>query len=709
MPLASQFPTAAQAAAPRHFMEPSAMALWTGVLLAVLLFATAGWRASDEYDGAIEREITRAELLANVLDEQAVRYFETAGVVMASLAELTGNSSQGQTPVTPELQNAMAQALVSLPSLRSMALVDGTGRVLASTWPVDVGERIDMALLNVPDAQRQGAISPWRAGRNLADMSSTRGSRAVPAGLGLVPYVYRMADATGGLMLVALFNPDALLGFEQLALEGEGRVALLTTYRGDVLAVARGGTPAAESYTPGSQVASHPVHATYLPRRSLGAFIGEGLGGDSVMAYHASRTQPLVVVVERPVQVLRAQWMRQIVPLGIMVTGGLLTIIAMTWATWRSLSAREQAQRDLKTQLDLTALVLEISPMPISMLDRNDRYLAVNKAWEGFMWRTREEVLGEQASRWMTPDEARSHAAHDAMLVAHGGKLRYEAVIPHADGSQRTLLINKVAVPGADGKTVSILCAFVDITEFREAELATREARDAAEANSRAKSEFIANISHELRTPLQAIIGFSEIGMTRAATPERATTMFTHINASGQRMLAMVNDLLDVSKIESAVGSFNLSPTDLRELVRSVGTELTPLLQRRGLSLDIRLPETPMTAQADSLRFQQVVRNVLANAIKFSPAGQAIELTGGSSTPGQWKIRVRDHGPGIPEGELEDIFDAFIQSSRTKDGAGGTGLGLAICRKIMDAHGGTIRASNADGGGACIELVLPVG
>jgi signal transduction histidine kinase len=307
----------------------------------------------------------------------------------------------------------------------------------------------------------------------------------------------------------------------------------------------------------------------------------------------------------------------------------------------------------------------------------------------------------------MTPDEARIHAAHDAMLVTHGGKLRYEAVIPHADGSQRTLLINKVAVPGNDGKTASILCAFVDITEFRQVEQATREARDAAEANSRAKSEFIANISHELRTPLQAIIGFSEIGMSRATTPERTTTMFTHINSSGQRMLAMVNDLLDVSKIESAVGSFNLTPTDLRELVRSVGTELTPLLQRRGLSLDIRLPETPMMAQADSLRFQQVVRNVLANAIKFSPAGQAIELTGGSSTPGQWKIRVRDHGPGIPEGELEDIFDAFIQSSRTKDGAGGTGLGLAICRKIMDAHGGTIQASNADGGGACIELVVP--
>ena len=83
----------------------------------------------------------------------------------------------------------------------------------------------------------------------------------------------------------------------------------------------------------------------------------------------------------------------------------------------------------------------------------------------------------------MTPDEARIHAAHDAMLVTHGGKLRYEAVIPHADGSQRTLLINKVAVPGNDGKTASILCAFVDITEFRQVEQATREARDVAEAN----------------------------------------------------------------------------------------------------------------------------------------------------------------------------------------------------------------------------------
>ena len=375
------------------------MALWTGVLLAVLLFMTAGWRAHDEYDGGIERETARAELLANVLDEQAGRYFETAGVVMASLAELAGSGTNGETPVTPELQNGMDQALVSLPSLRSIALVDGTGRVLSSTWPVDIGERVDMALLNVPPAQRQGAISPWRAGRNLADLSAVRGQRATPPGLGLVPYVYRLADATGGQMLVALFNPDALLGFEQLSLEGEGRVALLTTYKGDVLATARAGTPGTDNYVPGANLAAHPVHASHLAKRSLGAFIGEGLGGDSVMAYHASRTQPLVVVVERPVAVLRTLWLRQIVPLGIMVAGGLLAIIAMTWATWRSLRARELAQRELKSQLDLTALVLEISPMPISTLDCNDRYLAVNKAWEGFMWRMREEVVGEKAAR----------------------------------------------------------------------------------------------------------------------------------------------------------------------------------------------------------------------------------------------------------------------------------------------------------------------
>ena len=253
---------------------------------------------------------------------------------------------------------------------------------------------------------------------------------------------------------------------------------------------------------------------------------------------------------------------------------------------------------------------------------------------------------------------------------------------------------------------LGIVTAFMDISEIREAERATREARDAAESASRAKSEFIANISHELRTPLQSILGFSELGMLRGRPHPALAAMFDDIYRAGQRMLALVNDLLDVSKIENAIGGMDLRRVDLTRLVRDVAHELGPQVSKGQVELSVQLPDEPVIAMVDPARFQQVVRNVLANAIKFSVAGQAVEVSGCREGSTLVHIEIADRGPGIPQAELEAIFEAFVQSSKTKDGAGGTGLGLAICRKIMQAHGGQIQALNREGGGSCFRITL---
>jgi signal transduction histidine kinase len=172
-------------------------------------------------------------------------------------------------------------------------------------------------------------------------------------------------------------------------------------------------------------------------------------------------------------------------------------------------------------------------------------------------------------------------------------------------------------------------------------------------------------------------------------------------------MLALVNDLLDVAKIESQVGTIHLEKTDLRGLVRGVLHELEPLLAARQIQVDQALTEVPLLAKVDPPRIEQVVRNVLANAIKFAPQGSRIEVAGAHLADGELQLSVADQGPGIPPAELERIFEAFVQSSLTKDGSGGTGLGLAICRKIMAAHGGRIEAANRDSGGAVFRVQLP--
>ena len=368
---------------------------------------------------------------------------------------------------------------------------------------------------------------------------------------------------------------------------------------------------------------------------------------------------------------------------------------------------RSVAQDRLRAQLAFNELLMEYSPLPMSVVDLAGRYLRVNRAWEEFNGRRREDVIGQPVGGHLPPEERLQHEVRDRALLSSHEPQRYEARATHADGTPRDLLVSKVLLPSERGGPGGVLSVLTDVTDFRRAERATREARDAAEEASRAKSEFIANISHELRTPLQGIIGFSELGQVRGREHPKLAGMFSDIHASGQRMLKLVNDLLDVSKIESTVGTIHLERVDLRGIVRELLRELEPLLMSRRQAVDLLLPDHALVAKVDPLRIQQVLRNVMANAIKFSPIGSRIRLVGDHDSAGRPCISVHDRGPGIPAGELEAVFDPFVQSSRTKDGSGGTGLGLAICRKIVSAHGGSIHAENDPDGGAVFRIVLP--
>ena len=330
------------------------------------------------------------------------------------------------------------------------------------------------------------------------------------------------------------------------------------------------------------------------------------------------------------------------------------------------------AQDDLQEQLAFTNLVLECNPLPICMTDLQGRFLSVNPAWENFMGLPRHSVLGLSNDDLLPPQEAHTYNAYNEQLLREGGQIRYEERLRRPDGSYRDVQVTKVLVTSHQNLPVGILIVKMDITEFLAA-------RDLAEEASRSKSEFVANISHELRTPLQSILGFSELGVVRGRQHEKLAAMFSDIHDAGQRMLVLVNDLLDIAKIESTVGAFHFERNDVRELIEDVAAELELLL----------------------------VRNVLANAVKFSPEDRSIQITAGVSGEDSIHIQVRDQGPGIPPAELETIFQAFVQSSQTRDGSGGTGLGLAICRKIITAHGGHIHATNAPGGGTVFHIVLP--
>jgi signal transduction histidine kinase len=368
---------------------------------------------------------------------------------------------------------------------------------------------------------------------------------------------------------------------------------------------------------------------------------------------------------------------------------------------------RIKAQGQLQAQLAFTELLLEVMPLPLSILDTQGATCRSTRPGKSSPAAGATRWLATMPRDQLSSSEAQAHDARDAELLQRGGRVRYDASTLHRDGTRRDLAITKAAVPGADGKPAGILVAFMDVSEFRQAERATREARDAAEEASRAKTEFVANISHELRTPLQSIIGFSELGLVRSGAQPKLGGMFGDIHAAGQRMLALVNDLLDVSKIESTVGTFHLERTDVRSLVRDVLGELKPCSMRGG---------SPWTFSSARVRWwprwtphasSRWCATCWPTPSASRPSGESLVIEGDIDTDNRIHIRIADRGPGIPPAELDKIFEAFVQSSKTKDGSGGTGLGLAICRKILEAHGGEIRAENNPVCGSTFHIYLP--
>ncbi len=258
------------------------------------------------------------------------------------------------------------------------------------------------------------------------------------------------------------------------------------------------------------------------------------------------------------------------------------------------------------------------------------------------------------------------------------------------------------------------------LVEERTRELLT--AKEAAEDAKHAKCEFLSNMWHELRTPMHGILSFSALGLEKVhtATPEKLGTYFELIKESGQRLLKLINSLLDLSTLESDGLSLSFQRQYLRALVETSVQQSEDVLKEKSLKMNVEGSEEPMVLSCDGARIIQVMKNILSNAMKYSPAETTITIrwfpqsvqdgrgqADSEMCPGVC-ITIRDEGVGIPQDELESVFDKFVQSSRTKTGAGGIGLGLAICRKIVMAHGGRVWADNPPDGGVIICLVLPL-
>jgi len=691
----------------------STQLIWVGSGLLLLLVLLSGAFAVYQHQDTLAQETRRTQLLARLLEDETSRTLDAAALALAMVSERLHSGE----PAASNLSERLVEAVRGLPYMRSISVLDTSGKILVSSSHTAVGVTIDVERLGHPVSPDNAWLGSWLPGRDLAD-AARQGEAGRPAetprplpGVGLITLT-RQSTAPDGTryLAVAALNPDYLSNHFQQMLGERTLNAALLDYQGRLLA----GTEGVQRL-PGTSVPGHRMLQEFLPDQEHGSYEGPGLDAMAVVtSFRASRKHPLLVVVEEPMAEVRSSWRNKLGWLLVADAVGMLLIVAGTITSWRSLRVHERMTAVLdrtRTRLEdserqLRAMI-EAAPAPMFVLDPLGHYVLVNQAFEDFLGVRREDLLGQRADTDPTLSHLAYHPVRDVALWAGAGQSSYMENIILRSGARRQALIAKVALTRPDGRPGGVIGSITDVTSFQEAEQRAADAVTASAAAHRAESEFIGNLSHALRTPLQSIIGFSELGVMRSRHDSAQHELFTHIQSSGQRMLLVVNDLLDLSRVKSTCGTLHRARVDTGDLIGEVVRHARIDARSRQIDIVVK-PCADAVAGVDALRFQQAARTLIERAVRVSPPGSQIEVRASRDSEGMLHWWIHDAGPGLPDTECETMFSAFFQPRHAADTpSDGSGLELAICRQILRGLDGDVHCKSHPNGGSVCHVALP--
>jgi two-component system, sensor histidine kinase and response regulator len=350
--------------------------------------------------------------------------------------------------------------------------------------------------------------------------------------------------------------------------------------------------------------------------------------------------------------------------------------------------------------------VLDAAPAPVYAKDTEGRYLFVNRRFEEVLEVRADEVVGLTDDDVMPAEAAAAVRANDDRVLSTGGQIEIEEEVPHPDGTPAWYLSVKFPLRDSTGEVYAVCGISSEITELKRAqqELSRREEVERA---TRAKTEFLSRVSHELRTPLNAILGYGQL-LEVEPLSERQHASVEQIMKGGRHLLELVDELLEISRVESGEFSVSLRPVDLATSLHDILHLLQPLAAERSVSIVNRVPADCPWVLADEQRTKQVLLNLLSNAIKYNRSGGEVDVCMDQSADDFLGVRIADTGHGIAAEHLERLFNPFDRLGAEQSTIEGTGLGLALSKLMVEAMNGRLQVETEVDVGSTFVLELPL-
>ncbi len=356
--------------------------------------------------------------------------------------------------------------------------------------------------------------------------------------------------------------------------------------------------------------------------------------------------------------------------------------------------------------------IADCSPVMIGVGDKLGRSIYFNKPWIEFTGRKQENEVTLSWLEQVYPDDQDTVKKTYLTALNVQQKLSMEYRLKRFDGEYRWVLATGAPRLTPDGNFAGYIGSWVDITERKNMETQLQQAKEDAEIANQKKSQFLANMSHEFRTPLNAIIGFSEMLENGYAgvLNKKQSKYVQNVIFSGHHLLDMVNDILDVSKIEAGAFKLTLQEIEIHTLINSIEALIKELAAQKNVFLSFYVDSSIGLIQADPSRLRQILLNLLSNAIKFNRPEGEVKLQIEKSADQKWLIcTIEDTGIGIPADKLPELFSEFYQVDNSfSRQAEGTGLGLALTKRLIELHGGEIHVTSEENKGSIFSFKLPL-